>query len=43
MSGKSVSISLSDSDVQREERRELEVLYLLDKYGVSDAFTKRSQ
>ena len=26
------------SDAQREERRELEVLYLLDKYGVSDAF-----
>ncbi|KAL5510507.1 hypothetical protein EMCRGX_G006065 [Ephydatia muelleri] len=25
-------------DAQREERRELEVLYLLDKYGVSDAF-----
>ena len=39
-SGKSVRISLSDSDEQREERRELEVLYLLDKYGVtvSDAF-----
>ena len=27
----SVCISLSDSDAQREERRELEVLYLLDK------------
>ena len=38
VSGKSVRISLSDSDAQREERRELEVLYLLDKYGVSDAF-----
>ena len=37
-SGKSVRISLSDSDAQREERRDLEVLYLLDKYGVSDAF-----
>ena len=36
MSGKSVHISLSDSDAQREERRE--ILYLLDKYGVSDAF-----
>ena len=37
-SRKSVRISLSDLDAQREERRELEVLYLLDKYGVSDAF-----
>ena len=37
-SSKSVRISLSDSDAQREERRELEVLYLLDKYGVSNAF-----
>ena len=37
-SGKSVRISLSDSDAQRQERRELEVLYLLDKYGVSDTF-----
>ena len=38
-SGKSVRIFLSDSDAQREERRELvEVLYLLDKDGVSDAF-----
>ena len=37
-SGKSIRISLSDSDAQREERRELEVLYLLDKCGVSDAF-----
>ena len=36
MSGKSVHISLSDSDAQREERRE--ILYLLDKYGVSNAF-----
>ena len=37
-SSKSVRISRSDLDAQREERRELEVLYLLDKYGVSDAF-----
>ena len=37
-SGKSARISLSDSDAQREEKRELEVLYILDKYGVSDAF-----
>ena len=37
-SGKRVRISLSDSDAQIEERKELEVLYLLDKYGVSDAF-----
>ena len=35
VSSKSVRISLSVLDAQREEMRELEVLYLLDKY---DAF-----
>ena len=38
VSGKSVCISLSNSDAQGEGRKELQVMHLLDKYGVSDAF-----